>query len=534
MVIIDIVVIVLVIFFCLLGLRRGLWNSLFKLISAVLCIPLAILFGNILYGKLKTINFDQLTGGKIPIESIDEIVPKLREIEGAAEIFDAVPSLEVLIENWSEVFVKVLVIYLTGLVLFVAMILISNLLWHLLLKHFFPKDMKIRIGGVFVSLVQSLVIISFILMPAIIARPLVAKLEESEIMTEEMKNEMAAPVDYVDSSFSFKIVSKLASPFAKGVGKYTHEDKKYNAFGEVGEAIDVIDLGLSIKNRLTDNSDMFHIDFGTMNVIELRAALNNIGDELGKIDDSLNKLNQTSNVRNVTEELVIYLLEKLFAESGSLESVDLSRIDFSEKFNIKDQVLPLLFAEAIAQLETQYPFLAGYDLSSMTFDEIVNEIVAFAAAAALYNDINSIMQDINNINNIDPEMMLQYFEDIENSEIAQDLIENVISELAEDAGLEIDDVDFIDEGQLMARLMILSKSTDPNAEGFEEECIAVALAVSRSVATYQFVIMSTSPTKHMVTVNLSTYLNIQSALANADPAIDSTVQANVMNIYQVG
>ncbi len=533
--IINIVVLVLVIFFCLLGLRRGLWNSLFKLISAVLCIPLAILVGNIFYGKLRTINLNQISGGKIPLENIDEIIPKLRETAEIAEIFNAVPSLETLIENWSEVFVKVLIIYLTGLVMFIIMIIISNLLWHLLLKHFFPKNRKIRVGGVLVSIVQSLVIIGFMLMPAIIARPLVAKLEESEILTEEMKNEMAAPVEYVDSSFSFKIVSKLASPFAKGVGKYTHEDKKYNAFGEVGETIDVIDLGLSIKNRLTDNSDMFHIDFGTMNVIELRAALNNIGDELGKIDDSLNKLNQTSNVRNVTEELVIYLLEKLFAESGSLESVDLSSIDFSEKFNIKDQVLPLLFAEAIAQLETQYPFLAGYDLSSMTFDEIVNEIVAFAAAAALYNDINSIMQDINNINNIDPEMMLQYFEDIENSEIAQDLIENVISELAEDAGLEIDDVDFIDEGQLMAELMILSQVTNPDeVENFEQRCIDLALEISESNATYQFVVATTSPTKHMVTVNASTYLNIQSELANEDPAIDPEVQANVMNIYQIG
>ena len=107
--------------------------------------------------------------------------------------------------------------------------------------------------------------------------------------------------------------------------------------------------------------------------------------------------------------MILYLLDKLVSLSGSLETVDFSSITFEEKFNIKDQVLPIIFGELIAQLESKYPFLEGYDISSMTYEEMVNEIIALAAAAALFEEMNSVVEDINNINNIDPATIQEYF-----------------------------------------------------------------------------------------------------------------------------
>ena len=527
---VDVAIIVVVVVFALIGFMRGTWNSLFKLIMAILCIPLAIFIGNASYEAIAGVNINEISQGRIPIESINELGAFLRGLNPMVdEIFTAVPSLDALVTNWTEVFAKVIMIYLIGLILFSVMVLISNILWFLLVKHIFPKA-KIRIGGAVISAVQAVVIVGFALMPVIIARPLVANLQESNIVTEDMGNTISSGTDFVDESFSIGLITKLSSPFTAKIGNYTSEDVTYNVFVEFNEAIDLIDFGVTMKDTFDAEGDMFNIDFENMDVNELRAALNNIGDELTNIDDSLNALSQTSNIRNVTEELIIYLLDTLFSESGELGTIDLSGLDFSEEFNIKDQVMPLLLSTAISNLESQYSFLAGYDLNSMTFDEIVDEIIAFAAAAALFDDISSIMDDINNIDNIDPLLMQQYFEDIANSEIASDLLENAIEELSGNTGLDIQAQDILDEGLLMSRLMALSQSTNPD----EQECIDVALGVANSTSTYQFVLMMTSPTTHMVTVNATIYANIQTALATADPAIDPVVQANVMNIYQIG
>lgn len=314
---VDIGIIAIVIVFALIGFMRGTWNSLFKLIMAILCIPLAVFIGNLAYEKIAGVNLNQLFHGIVPIpfESINGIGAWLRSLDPTInEMINATPSLGILIDNWSEVFAKVLMIYIIGIALFVAMVAVSGLLWHLLIKHLFPKA-KIRIGGAVISAVQAVVIVGFVLMPVIIARPLVAKLQESEITSTDMNNTISTGTDFVDTSFSIKLIDKLASPFTKKIGNYTNEDKTYNAFSEFEEAIDVLDLGMSLQATFVDSGDLFAMDFNNLDVVELRIALTNLGDTLSDIDNRLNALSQTSNIRNVTEELVIYLLNKLFDET---------------------------------------------------------------------------------------------------------------------------------------------------------------------------------------------------------------------------
>lgn len=202
-------------------------------------------------------------------------------------------------------------------------------------------------------------------------------------------------------------------------------------------------------------------------------------------------------------------------------------LDFSEEFNIKNQVMPLLLAMAISNLEEQYPFLQNLDLSAMTFDEIVDEILAYASAAALFDEISQIINDVNNVGNVDPALIQTYFENIANSEGATELLENLIEDMSSQTGLDFTGVNLLSEGELMALLMTLSQSPNPS----EEDCITLAIGVAHSVTTYQFVLLMTSPTVHMVTVDALTYANISAALV-AD-SVDPVIAANVMNIYQI-
>ncbi len=476
---IDLAVLVIVLVAMALGLLGKLWKRIVMMLMIIISVPCSYLIASSLASKVSNMPVSEIAilndSSSTPVK--EWLVEKANGVGIIETIYNNSPSFQSLLDNSPEMVVKLVLFYVIGILGFIVFPIIGGIVYFII--KLFLSDKEKKKGAIWLfgipSGVIGFIITLFVMSPIILFAPVLsqaaAAYNETPSPNALVQKILSKTSGYLDGSIVVTTGTKMLESHEYSFLTYEVEEPngsgtitvKYYFYGEIRDIGVIINLYTDVSDEINGiiNSENFDYE-ETEYVDKMIYFMDSLENVLGSLDEMRGNFSDSGHIKGITGDLLQYYLEtnpsSLPTDSPFyfLNRIDMTGFDY-DNGSLKDDLFPRLLQAFLDEMAINYgySFLSDLDISSMTYAEIRDELVNLANLIAFYNDL-----DAGSLDDLTPEEIADLIASFGDSEIATQILENALSELGYTLPVDISEIDFASEGELIGDLIGYAGSGD--------------------------------------------------------------------------